>query len=142
MPASMHARGHLMRPRAGSLLAALAWFIALPAVADVFVIAHPSVQVSGEDIREIFLGDRQFAGQIRLIPVDNAPAQERFLSRVMAMDGARYNSSWTKKSFRHGLNPPPVKSGDSEVLDFVRRTPGAVGYVIAAPSGVNVIQKY
>ena len=40
------------------------------------------------------------------------------------------------------MNPPPVKSGDAEVLDFVRKTPGAVGYVGSAPSGVTVIQKY
>jgi hypothetical protein len=49
---------------------------------------------------------------------------------------------WTKKSFREGINPPPVKSGDTEVADFVKKTPGAVGYVSSQPSGVNVIHKY
>lgn len=112
------------------------------AFADVFVIAHSSVQISGNDVREIFVGDRQFAGSIKLIPVDNGPAQEQFLAKALKMDGARYNSAWTKKSFREGLNPPAVKSGDAEVIDYVRKTPGAVGYVGSAPAGVTVVQKF
>lgn len=112
------------------------------AFADVFVITHSSVQISGNDVREIFVGDKQFAGSVKLIPVDNGPSQEQFLSKVLKMDGAKYNSTWTKKSFREGLNPPAVKSGDAEVVDYVKKTPGAVGYVGSAPAGVTVVQKF
>ena len=58
------------------------------------------------------------------------------------MEKAKYAATWTKKAFRDGLVQPPLKSGDSEVVDFVRRTPGAVGYVGTSPSGVNVVQRY
>lgn len=119
--------------------------LALPssgALADVFVIAHPSVQLATGDVRDVFVGDKQFAGSVKLIPVDNAPAQEQFLSKALKMEGAKYNSAWTKKSFREGLNPPAIKSGDAEVVEFVKKTPGAVGYVTGQPSGVTVVQKF
>lgn len=112
------------------------------AVADVYVIAHSSVQLGAGDVREVFLGNMQFAGGAKLQPVDNGPAQGEFLSKAVKMEPDRYNAAWTKKTFRDGVNAPPVKSGDAEVLEFVKRTPGAVGYVTSAPSGVTVVQKY
>lgn len=112
------------------------------ALADVYVIANTSTAVSEADIRDIFLGDKQLAGSIKLIPVDNGPAQDEFLSKALKMESAKYNSTWTKKSFREGLNPPSVRSGDLEVIEFVKKTPGAVGYVKTTPSGVKVLQKY
>lgn len=112
------------------------------AVADVVVIANPGTQVSAADVADIFLGEKQFAGSLKLVPVDNGPQQEAFLSKVLKLDGGKYNSKWAKKSFREGLNPPAVKSGDLEVAEYVKRTPGAVGYVASAPAGVTVVQKY
>lgn len=121
---------------AGLVLAPLA------AQADGYVIAHTSVNVGPSDVREIFVGNMQFAGSVKLVPVDNGAVQGDFLSKVVKADPERYATIWTKKSFRDGLNAPPVKSGDAEVIDFVKRTPGAIGYVSANPGNANVILKY
>ena len=112
--------------------------------ADVYVIANSGTSVSAADVREIFMGEKQFAGAVKIIPVDNVASQEGFLSKVLKMDTAKYAASWTKKAFRDGLSPPASKSADAEVLEYVRRTPGAVGYVSTSPSGsgVTVVQKY
>lgn len=110
--------------------------------ADLFVISNSGTQIASGEIKDVFTGEKQIAGATKLVPVDNGPAQEAFLSSALKMESARYNTIWTKKSFREGLTPPSVKSGDNEVLDFVRKTPGAVGYVKSQPSGVNIIQKY
>lgn len=128
---------HLLR-----LLVAIQGLACTVAYADIFVISNNGTQIASSEIKEVFTGDKQFAGPTKLIPVDNGPAQEAFLSSVLRMETARYNTIWTKKSFREGLVPPTVKSGDNEVLDYVRRTPGAVGYVTTQPSGVNVVHKY
>lgn len=112
------------------------------ALADVVVIAHPSVNLASADVRDLFLGDKQFAGGTKLIPVDNSAVQDDFVSKALKMDSAKYSSTWTKKSFREGLNPPPMKTSDLEVADYVKRTPGAVGYVKTAPAGVAVVTKY
>jgi ABC-type phosphate transport system substrate-binding protein len=108
--------------------------------AGVVVIANPNVSVSADDVRDIFLGEKQFAGDVKLVVIDNAAMQNTFLSQIMQMDANKYNGIWTKKSFRDGLTPPAVKSGDAEVSEFIKRTPGSIGYVSSAPAGVNVIQ--
>lgn len=110
--------------------------------AEVFVISNSGTQISPGEIKDVFTGEKQVAGSTKLVPVDNAPVQAAFLSTVIKVEADRYKSIWTKKSFREGLVAPAVKSGDGEVLDFVRNTPGAVGYVGSTPSGVNVIQKF
>jgi len=106
--------------------------------ADVVVISHSGTTISSGDVKDVFLGDKQFAGGTKLTPVDNASLQDNFLSKFLDMSRNKYNSAWTKKSFRDGLTPPAMKSGDADVIDFVKRTPGAVGYVSSTPSGVNV----
>lgn len=109
--------------------------------ADLYVIANAGTPVSPSDVRDIFLGEKQFAGSVKLVPVDNAVAQEQFLSKVMKMEASKYTSSWTKKSFRDGVSAPPVKGSDAETIEFVRQTPGAVGYVKTAPKdGIKVLE--
>jgi ABC-type phosphate transport system substrate-binding protein len=107
---------------------------------EVVVISHPDTMISAGEIKDVFLGEKQFAGSTKLVVIDNASAQSGFLSKFMQMDAAKYNNIWTKKSFRDGLTPPAVKSGDAEVAEFVKRTPGAVGYVSTIPTGVKIIQ--
>jgi ABC-type phosphate transport system substrate-binding protein len=124
------------------LFTALA-LLAMPAWAgDVYVIANKSLSISGADVRDIFVGDKQVAGGTKLVPIDNAALQKDFLDKVVKVDAAKYGSIWTKKGFREGLNPPVVKNGDADVVAAVKATPGAVGYVSSAPAGVTVVQKY
>ena len=120
---------------AGSLTSGLAH-------AELFVISNSANLVAPGEIKDVYTGEKQFSGPVKLAPADNGPAQEVFLENALKMSAARYNTIWTKKSFREGLNPPPVKSGDTEVLDFVRKTPGAIGYVSTRPSGVNIVYTY
>jgi hypothetical protein len=124
---------------------AIIWLLGLVSAtvhAQVFVITHPATQIGPNEIKEVFVGDKQFSGSTKLIPVDNAAVQDAFLASAIRVDSGRYNTIWTKKSFREGLNPPPVKSGDFEVIEFVKKTPGAVGYVSSQPNGVNIVTKY
>jgi hypothetical protein len=108
---------------------------------DLFVIAHPGVNLSAEEIQDVYIGDKQFAGTQKLLVVDNASAQIDFLSKVVKIDGKRYNTLWVKKSFRDGLAIPAVKGSDAEVIAFVKSNPGAIGYVSALPDGVKSLAK-
>ena len=124
------------------LLVAASQAAAPPAVAGdvLYVICHPSVLVSPEELRDVFLGEKQFAGGVRITPADNRAAQTVFLERVLKMAAAKYSTSWTKKSFRDGVNPPPMKGSDAETIEFVRHQVGACSYVTTAPgSGVNIV---
>lgn len=107
---------------------------------DIVVITHSGIAVSPDEVRDIYTGEKQFSGSTQLIPVDNAALQEDFLSAFMQMDTVKYNRLWTRKLFRDGLAQPAMKSGDTAVTAYVRRTPGAIGYVSTVPSGVKIVQ--
>jgi hypothetical protein len=118
-------------------------FLSPAIAADVYVIAHPSTKVGTDVIRDIYIGEKQFAGDVKIIPVDNAAAQTDFLDKVLKLDQTRYANLWVKKSFRDALNPPSMRTSDKDVIEFVRKTPGAIAYVGSTPpSDVVLIHKY
>ena len=121
---------------------ALAGACAAAQAADVFVVANASLELTPEEVKEIFLGEVQFAGAMKLLPVDNASAKAEFLARVLKMSSSKYQGAWTKKAFRDGLNAPPLKASDAEVLGFVKSNPGAIGYVSTPPVGVKIVGKF
>jgi len=110
---------------------------------DIYVIANGVPTLGAEEVKEIFLGEVQFSGVLKLMPVDNVGAQADFQERVLKMAANKYAAAWTKKAFRDGLNAPPVKGSDAEVIGFIKANPGAIGYVSAAPGpGVQVVGRY
>ena len=106
---------------------------------SIVVISNSAVAISAEEVADIYTGERQFAGGVRLVPVDNAVLQEGFLSGTLGMDTVKYNRIWARKLFRDGMPQPAMKSGDAEVTAYVKRTPGAIGYVSTVALGVKVI---
>ncbi|HYL00344.1 MAG TPA: hypothetical protein VEU78_04060 [Steroidobacteraceae bacterium] len=130
------------RPAARLLLAVLlAAGGARAQAADLYVICNARVPISAADVRDLFLGEKQFSGAVKLVPVDNSVAQSAFLEKVLQMNAAKYSTAWTKKSFRDGINPPLVAGSDAEALAYVRRTPGACSYVTTPASDVLVVSK-
>jgi len=127
----------------GAAWALCAALLATPALAgELYVISNNALNLPAEEIRDVFLGDKQVADGVKLVPIDNAALQGDFLGKVVKVDAAKYGTIWAKKGFRDGLNPPPVKSGDAEVIAAVKATPGGVGYVSSKPAALKVLQKY
>ncbi|MFM9967709.1 MAG: hypothetical protein ACKVQK_04795 [Burkholderiales bacterium] len=125
------------------LLATLLPLFAQAQGTEIYVIAHASTPLSATDIREIYLGDKQFAGAAKLTPLDNASLQNGFLSKALKLTPEKYEKLWTKKSFRDALNPPAMRNSDKEIIDAVLRSPGSVGYISTPPpAGVRVVQKF
>jgi hypothetical protein len=110
---------------------------------DLYLVCHAGVALATADVRDVFLGEKQFYNATRLVPVDNLAAQPAFLEKVLKMDAVKYATTWAKKSFRDGVNPPAAMANDAAVLEFVRRTPGGCGYLAAdLLAGVTVIGRY
>lgn len=110
---------------------------------SLYVICNPSVSLSATDLRDVFLGKKQFAGPIKLAPADNNSARAAFLEKVLNMNSAKYMTTWTKKSFRDGVNRPPVNASDAEALEYVRRERGGCSYIRTAPGpAVSVVAKF
>ena len=110
--------------------------------AELYIITNPALMVEPNDVKSIFLGETEFHGSVKLEVTDNAAAQTVFLHKVMGMDKAKYDALWMKKSFRDGVIQPTARNSDAEVIEFVKNTPGAIGFVKTAPAGVNVTQQY
>jgi len=134
------------RPRACRLFAAAALCLLLvgvsrPSTAEpLYVVCNSAVSLTPRELRDVFLGEKQFAGTVRLKPADNVAAQEAFLAKVLMMELAKYTTTWIKKSFRDGINPLPSKAGNAAALEYVRKEPGACSYVSAPPgSGVVIV---
>jgi hypothetical protein len=119
--------------------------ISCAANADVYVISNPSVDITVADIRGVFIGERLLATGVKLAPVDNAAAQAEFLNKVMLLELSAYNAIWVKKGLNDGLNPPDMKASDAEVILYVRKTPGAIGYVTSigvTTAGFKTIKRF
>jgi len=108
----------------------------------IYVVAGPGTSLTAAEIKEVFLGDKTFSASTSLVPIDNLAVREVFLAKVLGVNAAKYESIWTKKAFRDALNPPKTLDNDSAVLDYVKRTVGALGYVTTTPVGVTVVAKY
>ncbi len=126
---------------AASLLAGAAFCHAAQA-GELYVFCNSGVTLQAGDLRDVFMGEKQFAGAVKLQPADNGAAQAAFLEKVLKMDAGKYSTTWTKKSFRDGVNPPPVKGTDAEAVEYAKRTPGGCSYSGSAPGGgVTVVAK-
>ena len=120
----------------GSIIATPVW------AGDVYAIANPGVDLTEAELKDVYLGEKQFAGSVKLVPVDNAAVQSDFLEKVLSMEASKYGALWIKKGFRAGLAPPAIQPGDASVISFVKSTPGAVGYTGVPAQGVKLLHKY
>ncbi len=97
-------------------------------------------------LTRIFLKqDKKFASGAAVFPIDQSKAsatRAAFSKDFLGRSAAAVDQYWVQQIFSGRDTPPPAKSTDDEVVDFVRRTPGAIGYVSASaeiPSGVKTV---
>jgi len=109
---------------------------------DVFVICGTTTILAADDIKDVFIGEKQVEAGIKLTPIDNAALKSEFLEKVLHLPADKYSSIWVKKGFREGLNPPTVKSNDLEVIALVKSHSGTIGYVSKPSPDVKVIKKF
>jgi ABC-type phosphate transport system substrate-binding protein len=116
--------------------------------ADYQIITNASLgidSISKRDLTRIFLKQRT-----RWVNGDYAkPIDQRMKNEIRAIfsEGtlgrtlAGVESYWNSQVFSGKSTPPPTASTDQEVIDFVKNTPGAVGYVAATAdtSGTKVL---
>lgn len=106
------------------------------------IIAHDSVVLGVAAVRDVYLGEQQPQGNVRLVPVNNAAAYKEFLAAVLQTDERHYVALWRRKAFKGGPVSPVMLGSDAEVIEFVRATPGAVGYVRTPAKGVKVLGSF
>lgn len=137
-----------LKPKiAAALLLQLACATASLAADHIVVIGHASVhKLDLATVQRIYTGKAIEVDGTRVIPVNaapNLPTRQRFLSQYLQTDEDQYVAYWTVRRYVGKGAPPREMKQTSELIDFVSRTPGAIGYVDESevPAGANVLLK-
>ncbi|HEX9735528.1 MAG TPA: hypothetical protein VGG06_26470 [Thermoanaerobaculia bacterium] len=101
------------------------------------VIVHqdnPTAGLSAKDVSNLLLKKKtKWDGSgIAADPIDldgGSTIREAFSERVHGRSASSIKSYWQRQIFSGREVPPPEVRSDAEVIAFVRRTPGAIGYV-------------
>jgi ABC-type phosphate transport system substrate-binding protein len=92
----------------------------------------PATALSQAEVRDLFLGRRQYWDGIRAVPVtypDAAPIMRVFLAQVLGMGLNEYRSWWIKRIFREGDTPPVRASSPQDALQTIHANPGGIGFL-------------
>jgi len=123
----------------------------LPAVsadASFVVIVHPGIQ--GDELPKVILSAiflrkaPRWEDGLDVQPVDqsmSSPVRAAFTAAVLDVPFGRIQRFWSD-AIKKGVQPPPVKSSDQDVIAYVASTQGAIGYVspgVALPAGVKTM---
>ncbi len=109
-----------------------------PVQADdgVAVIANAPLRgVDADTLRRIYSGRIVELDGLPLHPVQlvgGHPLRQRFLASVLQQKDEDYVAYWTVRRYIGKGTPPRELAATADVLAFVQRTPGAIGYVDAA----------
>lgn len=115
----------------------------------IYVIANPNIAVSAlsqQELEDIYLLRQPYwPGGNLIVPVNREASSDlrRFFSDiVLKQPPASLNNYWNQMHFR-GKSPPVVQASDDSVIAFVRKIPGAIGYVEDPTSldGLKIIAK-
>jgi TonB family protein len=120
-----------------TFFAAAGWTILLGASAvagDVKVIANPSVKVesiSARELKSLYLGEKSSINGTHVEPVieRRGPAHEAFLRDYLGQTDDQLQKYYEALVFTGRGSMPKTVSSDAEVVAYVAKTRGAIGYV-------------
>ena len=89
-------------------------------------------------VAELYLGrTRTFESGQHAIVIDQGlddPVRRRFFKDISGLSIGQVNAFWSRLKFTGQMQAPKSVDGDSAVLEWVRSTPTAIGYVSAIAS--------
>lgn len=123
------------------LLAVTAVLFAPLAHADFYLVvqsANPQPSLTQKEAVDLFMGrNRAFRnGDLALVydlPRDSA-ARADFYQRLTGMGPAQVNSYWARLMFSGQTMPPQSVVDEAAMIDTVKHTPGAIGWVRKEPA--------
>lgn len=132
-----------------SRIVALIGMLCLSATAraDVFVVAAasgPLQAISPKELQALYMGKRQELGDGQRVQATDLPREhplrERFYNQLTGMSVAQVNSHWSRLLFSGRSTPPTPLSNEEAMLNYLLRTPAALGYTAnPPPSGLKVV---
>src|SRR5450755_1856749 len=129
-----------------SLLVTVACAISISnlAAANLKVIANPSVRVSAvsvDELKNVFLITKtSFSDGTHVEPIleKGGPTHEAFIKEYLGKSDAALQTYYRSLVFTGKASMPKTLAADAEVVAYVAKTKGAVGYVGAGASTAGV----
>ena len=132
-----------------SMACAALWscFAARATAADIRVVANPSVKVSAissEDLKGVFLQTRTVLGDgchVEPVLLTSGTVHQAFIRQYVGKTEVALETYYRSLVFSGKALMPRMLRSEEQVLEYVGKTKGAVGYVGAGvtPAGVKVL---
>lgn len=125
------------------IFAALSCILTAPA-ADLKVIANSSVgasSVSAEELKGVFLVTKTSlsdGSHVEPVLEKGGATHEAFVKEYLGKSDAALQTYYRSLVFTGKASMPKTLSGDAEVVAYVAKTKGAIGYVAAGASAAGV----
>jgi hypothetical protein len=121
---------------------------AAPALAQVQVVANPSVaasKISASDLKDVFLGSRSAlpdGSAVEPVLADSGEAHKAFLQAYVGKSDQALRTYLKSLVFTGKGSMPKSFGSDAEIVKYVAATKGAIGYVSGASdvAGVKKLQ--
>ncbi|HTT19717.1 MAG TPA: hypothetical protein VMG82_12255 [Candidatus Sulfotelmatobacter sp.] len=125
--------------RCAWLILAMTFFGSLVRAQDVTIVVNSSLSISEiteTQLRDIFIGAQaQFDNGTRAVPVllKGGPVHEVFLHRHIGDTPDEFRTRWRRAVFTGQGSMPREFNSETEVLQYIEATPGAIGYLSRKP---------
>lgn len=122
------------------IISLLTLVIALGSVtraADVAFITNPQggdAALSAGDLKAVLLGNKtkwNSGGLVKLAVLESGPLHEQVVQDNTQRSADQFDKFWKKLVFTGKGVPPATAADEAAMLDYVAKTPGALGYVSA-----------
>lgn len=129
-----------------SLLICLGVCAMTPATAaeGLVVVAHPDTPALNEGtLQKIYLGKVVEVNGHSIVPVNLNKGnilRMAFMQQVLAQDDDKFTAYWTVRRYIGQGSPPREFATVREELEFVRATPGAVGYLDESTDNIQGVK--
>jgi TonB family protein len=126
-----------------AIVSTLAAGVNIARAGDVKVIANSSINletISAHELKSIFLEEKSSVAGTHVEPVlqRGGPAHEAFLKQFLRMSDDELQTYFRSLVFTGKSSMPRILSSDEEVVAYVAKTDGAIGYVSAGASADGV----
>ncbi len=112
---------------------------------DVVIIAHSDVpHLTPESLQKLFTGRSVSVEGVLITPINaqqGSDLRRDFLNDYLNQTEDKYQAYWTVRQFVGKGRPPKSFNNKDDIIQFVRSTKGAVGYLHSkdVPSDMNVV---
>lgn len=133
-----------MKYRSILLTAAAVLFSAAAHAADLKIIANPSVgasSVSTDELKGVFLATKTSlsdGSHVEPVLEKGGPAHEAFLKEYIGKTDSAFETYYRSLVFTGKASMPKTTASDADMIAYVAKTRGAIGYVSAGADTAGV----